>query len=618
MQPQDDDFKESTLESFWTYEESSSGANLGYSLTDNPGNFTAFVKTQSQKDQVSDITRLVQDTIWNEYLIEVGITEDNLVAVGQEAGLLIVQDDTHFVMLVKSYQVGGTRVRSYVANGGAPTLVDDVAWNDDTDITLQIQNFGGVFKCFYGQQSAKTLTQLPSSISSSGYDSGIGMGYQVGIGAVAGNGAAPSFALLCDYFYFHQMAAVETNGDILIQVTNEIETNGDVDIEVVNYPAPIDFVALQHVDEPYVTLEWQSPFNIAPIFVSPGGIFWTITITADGVISTSQAEETQTPIPFQVVQAPNGALFMIEVDDDGTPTTTPSTMETGAGFLIAKNPSDALYYVNVDNDGAFDIQEASLSGIGVTLVRKQGSYPVSPTDGTVLLSGSGATSFLDGPIPNFQARQYYAIFYQYTEKFSPPALDATMPIMNSLFKNIGRSRFAKTFQGVIWSLLYSISRVLTHLLEVDMPLALAQFNIATASGEFLAEWGQIFGVQRYPGETDAHYQVRIPNQVILPRTVEETIVSQVSAIPGVLYCDLIDASSGAFFIDYSFIDYAGTGDELQEQSDFIVPSFDSSPFFFRVRVRIKQNVNLSQIIQTINQNKAGGVKYVVQVLEVVS
>jgi hypothetical protein len=197
-----------------------------------------------------------------------------------------------------------------------------------------------------------------------------------------------------------------------------------------------------------------------------------------------------------------------------------------------------------------------------------------------------------------------------------PASDSTSPVFDNLYKNTSRRRFSKTFQSGPWAALFALARLVQTLVDVDVPLALAQFNLQTATGRFADLWGSMFGSRRYPGEADAPYTARILNRVLLPRTVAQTIISQVLQVPGVFYCDIQDGSDASLFISHSYIGFSGvTG--FETQSDIVVFAPQDNPFFFTVRVKILQTTNLALIIQAINDNKQAGSRFCVEILQTI-
>lgn len=514
--PQDDLFSELVLDSKWTYLESAAGANLGFSLAANPGNFTAFVKPESKSDVVANVTRLIQDTIHEEYVLEANITATGINQDGHESGLLIVEDNTTFILFVKSWQGTTSKLRVYKAIAGPLALVEEVDFGDDTNINLKIERFNNEFKFFYRKEEDAEFTQTPIAVDASDFGFGIGTSRFVGLGAVAGDAGATTFDFLTDFFLFRRLQDVSTSGDTLLKIVNTQITNGDVLLTVKNYPPVTDFEVKQHFETPVNTLTWTNP-DAEPEYVK-------------------------------------------------------------------------------------------------TLIRKKfGDYPKSATDGTLVLDTTSAETFDDGPLQG-RDRVYYSAFAVYVDKATFAAEASTMPVFTNLYQNVGR-RFSTKYQGLTWSILYAFSRVIQDTVDIDLLEGLKQFNINTASDFFLNLWGSIFGTRRYPGETDQKYSDRVIDNVILPKTVTDTIIAEVLKIAGVVFCEIIDATRGGMYIGHSYIGFDAPNN-IESKGDLIMALAHDNPFFFTVRVKIKQGTNLDQIIKTITDTKAGGTRFAVEVLEV--
>ena len=514
--PQDDLFTGPPLDSKWTYSERTGSPDLGYSLTDNPGNFTAKVKVESESDEVSHITRLLQDTIHNNYLVEVGITQSNIAEIGHETGILIVENNTTFIYFVKSYRAVGSRLRVYKAVGGAPTLVEEIVFTDDTNIVLQVRKYNDEFTFYYKKSEDQFFTQTPTPVDATGFGYGAGTNRYIGLGSSAGNAGAATFNCLFDYLYFRRLADIALHGGIYLRVTNDQTVDGDMIVQVVNYPPVTGLEVKQHFEAPINTIEWV-------------------------------------------------------------------------------NPSSEPGYVST------------------TIVRKDGSYPKDINDGTQILTTAVLETFDDGPHYD-RARKCYAAFATYAAKVTFPDRDATLPVFILLYKNVGR-RFSRLFKKTMWTTLYSWSRVIQELVDVDIPEALAQFNINTATSSFLDLWGKLFGARRFANETDPSYSGRILSRVISPRTIPATIIAETLKVPGVVFCEIADASFGQMFVGHSFIGFSGALG-YETLADNINATFSDNPFFFTVRVKIKQGTDLDQILKTINDNKAAGTRYVVEILEI--
>ena len=516
--PQDDFFSAPPLDSKWTFSERTGSADLGYSLTQNPGNITVHVKPESKNNVVANITRLLQDTIHQDYVVETLLTSSGIVSIGHESGILIVEDNTNFIFFAKSWQSGGSRLRVYKASGGAPTLIDEVVFTDDTNIVLNVRKYGGNFAFYYKKAEDLTYSQTPTTVSAAGYGYGPGTGRYVGLGMVAGDAGAITFDTLADQFLFHRLMDVAVKGDIYLRISNLKSVKGDMLLAIKNYPPVSGLDVKQHFETPLNTLVWV-------------------------------------------------------------------------------NPSAEPGYVNT------------------VILRREGRYPKDTTDGTVVLTTSVLTTFDDGPLTG-RARQFYSAFAVYSDKTTFPAQSAMMTVFVNLYQNVGK-RFSRLFKKTWWALLYSWAKVIQVLVDVDIPEALAQFNIKTAAGSFLDLWGRLFGARRFPDETDKTYSDRILGRVVTPRTVTQSIIDAVLAIPGVVFCEILDSNYGTLFIGKSFIGHQGSGN-LDADSDYIQSAFGDNAFFFTVHVRIKQGTNLNQILKAIEDTKAAGTRYVVEVLEVLS
>jgi hypothetical protein len=126
----------------------------------------------------------------------------------------------------------------------------------------------------------------------------------------------------------------------------------------------------------------------------------------------------------------------------------------------------------------------------------------------------------------------------------------------------------------------------------------------------------MFGSRRYPGEADQPYTARILSRVLLPRTVASTIIKQVLAVPGVYYCDIVDANNASMFIGHSYVGFSGVAG-YETQGDSIVFDPVDNPFYFTVQIKILQSANLALILQAINDNKGSGTRFSVWILETI-
>jgi hypothetical protein len=514
--PQDDVFSGPSLDSKWVFSERTGSPDLGYSFTQNPGNLTIHVKAASKNDVVANITRLLQDTIHQDYIVEGLFTTSGIASVGHESGILIAEDNTNFIWFVKSWQSGGSRLRVYKASGAAPVLIDEVVFTDDTNIVLRVQKYASDFTFYYKKYEDLVYTQTPTTVSAAGYGYGAGTSRYVGIGMVAGDAGALTFDSLADQFLFRRLMDVAVKGDIYLRVSNLKSVKGDILLAIKNYPPVSDFDVKQHFENPLNTLVWTNP-SAEPGYVS------------------------------------------------------------------------------------------------TVITRREGRHPKNTSDGTVVLTTSVLTTFDDGPMVS-RARQFYSAFAVYSDKTTFPVMSEMMPVFVNMYQNTGK-RFSRIFKQTWWTLLYAWSRVVQTLVDVDIVEALAQFNIRTASGSFLDLWGRLFGARRFPEESDRPYSDRILSRVISPRTVPQSIIDAVLAVSGVTFCEILDSSYGTMFVGKSFIGHQGGGN-TDADSDYIQASFGDNAFFFIVRVNIKQGTNLNQILKAVDDTKAAGTRYVVEILEV--
>jgi len=623
-QPQDDQFNLPTLDVKWTYSEPVAGPAMGYSLTLNPGNFTAHVTTSGINDVVADFTRLLQDRVFDQWVTEIGITQSNTFAVGQEAGLLVVENNTTYIFFAKSRQAGGSRLRVYSAAGGPPTLIDDIAFTDETNIILRIKKHGGQFLFFYKSVEDTVFQQTPTPVSAAAYGYGIGTGKGIGIGAVTGG--ASTFDYIVNYFTFHVLYDIATNGDIYLRVVNTKITNGDIYLVIENYDGVRYLRVLQHFEQSGNTLEWEPGTITGGVLQAINGALYMITMENVGGIGVFGTEpSTSSPIPDILMQASDSTLWYLGVDPDGALKISAAPAGTdpwpALDVIMMTTPSGEYFELYIDSLQAPNYTLATkpttptgITPLGVTIVRKEGSYPKSITDGTVILNTSSLYDYFDGPIES-KARMYYAAFQIYVARTSPAALDATMPVFVNLYKNVGH-RFSRKFRGIAWSILYAWSRVIQYLVDSDITEALAQFNINKASDFFLDLWGKIFSTRRYPGEADRTYSDRVISRVLSARTTPPTIISEVLKVPGVTFCEIRDSKDQTMFVGHSFIGFSGTA-TTETKSDFITENFSDNPFFFTVRIKMKASTNLSQILKTIDDNKAAGTRYLVEVIAIV-
>jgi hypothetical protein len=197
--------------------------------------------------------------------------------------------------------------------------------------------------------------------------------------------------------------------------------------------------------------------------------------------------------------------------------------------------------------------------------------------------------------------------------YTYPAYDATMPILLSMYRNV-TARFTTLYNSIAYGLFYSLARAITQLAEIDWVTAMKQMNIKTATNNFLALWGSYFGAKRYSGESDFAYSSRIIKRVTAPRNIESAILDAVLSVGGVFFAEIKEQLAGSMFIGYSYIGFDGAPG-YEQMSDFISGGIGETPFFFVVFVKIKKNTNFRAILDAINDNRAGGMNYVVQILE---
>jgi hypothetical protein len=310
----------------------------------------------------------------------------------------------------------------------------------------------------------------------------------------------------------------------------------------------------------------------------------------------------------------------VNVEGDSLLRVTTRRTVQGDMLLAVKNyPPVSGFDVKQYHDEPYNsIVWANPTGPGylkTTVVRKEGSYPKSVSDGTVVLDASSPTTLKDGPFQT-RARQFYSAFAVYSDKTTYAATAATMPVFVNLYRNVGK-RFSRLFQKTVWATLYSFAKALQTFADVDLPSAMAQFNIHTATAEFLDLWGRLFGTRRATGEADSAFAERTVGHVIDPKTTVAGIVSAVRAIPGVTYCDLLDAASPSMFVGHSFIGFTGYPG-METKSCLVEVSFDDAPFYFVVRVKMHQGTDLKAILSAIESTRAGGTRFSVEILEVVS
>ena len=166
--PQDDFFNDPglVLDAKWSFAERTGSPDLGFSLSDVSNNISITVKPEAKlPENLTQLTRLLQDSIHNEYLIEANITQSNVAEPGHEFGLIVTEDDETYVLFVKSFQGGEARLRIYSKLTAADAvLVEEIAFTDDTNIQLRIENLNGVFKFFYKSEEDTTFIEAASTV----------------------------------------------------------------------------------------------------------------------------------------------------------------------------------------------------------------------------------------------------------------------------------------------------------------------------------------------------------------------------------------------------------------------------------------------------------------------
>lgn len=608
--PQDDLFLGPALASQWSFTETTpSGTPPGYSFVSNPGNITI---------DVTDLAELLQDVIWADYFIELGITQDNVISADRFVGLKIQSGVVGTYLEFTKYFDTGTslprlRARKYI--GGVPTVLNDIAFADGSDIVLRIKKYGGLFRFYYKLATDAEFTEAPVTLAVTGSYS-TAAGNKVGAVAVGDN--TPNYPVLFSHFYFRELSDIVVNGDVVLRVTERIVVNGDVLLNVAVFPPTRHFVARQYADQRLVQLDWENPTTQGATKItleSPAGNVFDVSVEEDGAFSTIPSVDA--PMVNPIVQASNGAFYTISVDDDGVLIANPApsaTFEDSILLLITPVATQFKLYVIVSAYGSFIATILSpFTYLGTTVVRNANRVPRNVSDGTAILTQTQLLTHLDGPLVGL-SRYHYAAFAVYSLKTTISSNDATMPVFDNLYKNTTRRRFSKVFLSGPWAAIYAFARAIQTLVDVDIPRGLAQFNLQTATGVFANLWGQMFGSRRYPNETDPKYTARILDRVLLPRTISSTIISQVKKVPGVYFCDILDASDASMFVGHSYIGFSGSvGFETEGDSITFAPG--ENPFYFTVRVKILQDTDLALIIQAINDNKEAGTRFSVQILE---
>lgn len=136
------------------------------------------------------------------------------------------------------------------------------------------------------------------------------------------------------------------------------------------------------------TVVIEAPTSSTPIATSTPPIEETAT-TTPSVEPTPASEPTPAPAPVVHVPASGGGGGGVFVQSPGTP------------LLVTAAPADSEVMFSWQNPGT-----AGLAG--VKLVKKDGAYPTSPSDGTVIYAGNAET-FTDTDLENGQTH-YYALF----------------------------------------------------------------------------------------------------------------------------------------------------------------------------------------------------------------
>lgn len=165
-----------------------------------------------------------------------------------------------------------------------------------------------------------------------------------------------------------------------------------------------------------VSLKSGSTYHYRAKAVDAGG---NITYSLDRTFTTVAAASTPTPIAEESASAPTTSTPSPAVSSGG-----------GGGGGASPQPAKPLLITAAagDSEILFEWNNPSISGFSeIILLRKQGGYPSSPSDGEVLYQGRSET-FTDTDLPNGVV-QYYAL---YTEngfgRFSVPLHVSLAPI----------------------------------------------------------------------------------------------------------------------------------------------------------------------------------------------
>ncbi len=102
---------------------------------------------------------------------------------------------------------------------------------------------------------------------------------------------------------------------------------------------------------------------------------------------------------------------------------------TGAGDITAPLKATGFHATAWNGKVSLSWRDPTQDCSGTRIVRKTGSYPTGPTDGTIIYNGTGET-FLDTGVSNDGTQYYYAAFaYDEASNFADPSTAAATPAL---------------------------------------------------------------------------------------------------------------------------------------------------------------------------------------------
>lgn len=149
------------------------------------------------------------------------------------------------------------------------------------------------------------------------------------------------------------------------------------------------------------------------------------------------------------------------------------------------------------------------------------------------------------------------------------------------------------FTSLLW-VLFSGHASQLDAMHYQIRQALLQMALTTADGQWLDLWGQLYGIMRLPGETDAQYRARIPLEAfrlrVNPRAIEKAILELTGKNVSIL-----EPWTSVFVLDDSELD----GDDKTQDENHVG--------YFFIQPRSLESIDWTDVLEVIERNRPAGV-----------